>query len=313
MCEQLKINIRDEVCLITIRTQNSKLWFVNNRDFEEELLGYLAKYQSIYGVILYGFILMGNHYHLIAKFPKGNRSKFMKAFNRIFANVLKRHEDKYKGGHVWARRYRPQTLPRNEDILHWFFYTICNPISSGLVQSINDYSSFNSFFLSLSGKKKSYLLIDWDDYHNRKRTNRKLKPQDCAKQYDLSFSRLPGYEDLSQEEYKKFLLNEYDRRSVEIIQKRLGENKGFLGKENLDRVEARSKPKTTKTSNRHTKRPLVLTLCNITRANYLSDYFKVVKAYGYASHKYRQGHLKTKFPEGTFRPTFVLDCRKVLA
>ena len=313
MAEQLKINIPEETCLITIRTQNSKLWFVNNKPLEEEILGYLAKYQTIYQVILYGFILMGNHYHLIGKFPKGNRSKFTKAFNRIFANVLTRHESDYEGGHVWGRRCRPQALPRNEDILHWFFYTVCNPISSGLVESINDYTSFNSFSLSLSGEKKSYLLIDWDDYNNRKRYNSKLKPNDCAKLYDLTFSRLPGYEDLSQEAYKDFLLKEYSRRSADIITKRTKEGKGFVEKEKLSQVKAGSAPKSTKTSTRWSKRPLVLTLCDITRANYLSNYFKIERLYREASRKYRQGNLKVKFPAGTFRPTCLIGQSDVLA
>ena len=70
MSEQLKINIPEEVCLTTIRTQNSRLWFVNNKKLEEEVLSYLAKYQNIYGVVLYAFILIGNHYHMVAKFPK---------------------------------------------------------------------------------------------------------------------------------------------------------------------------------------------------------------------------------------------------
>ena len=52
MAEQLKINIPEEVCLTTIRTQNSRLWFVNNKKVENEVLSYLAKYQNVYGVVI---------------------------------------------------------------------------------------------------------------------------------------------------------------------------------------------------------------------------------------------------------------------
>ena len=309
MAEQLKISIPNEVCLTTIRTQKSKLWFVNNKAFEEELLGYLAKYQQDYGVIIYAFILMGNHYHMIAKFPKGNRHKFKQAFNRIFSNLLKRHTRSYTGGNVWARRYRPQALLEQKDILHWFFYSVLNPISSGLVQSIDDYFNFNSFSMSLTGEIKTYMLIDWRDYKNRKRYNRKLKPEDCSKEYKLEFSRLPGYEDQTQDEYKAFLLEECTKRTNEKIQARIDNKQGFLRKDKLHKIKAGISPKHTKTSNRQTHRPLALSLNSRAITEYLEGYFNTCRSYQQASHLYRKGFLNTRFPTGTFRPPMLLEHR----
>ena len=138
MAEPLKINDPNEISLICNRTVLSKLWFVNNPSIENEVIGYLAKYQKDYGAILYGFILMGNHYHMIARFPRGNRHDFMRVFNRIFANILGRHSSDYEGGSVWKGRYRPQALLTPDDVTHWFYYLALNPISSGLVESIED-------------------------------------------------------------------------------------------------------------------------------------------------------------------------------
>ena len=310
MAEQLKISIPSEVCLTTIRTRKSKLWFVNNKTFEEELLGFLAKYQQEYGVILYAFILMGNHYHMLAKFPKGNRHKFKQSFNRIFSNLLKRHAKNYTGGSVWARRYRPQALLEQNDILHWFFYTVLNPISSGLVKSIEDYLSFNSFSMSLTGEARTYTLIDWRDYKNRKRYNRELKLEDCSKEYQLEFSRLPGHEDKTQDEYKAFLTNECAERTNEKIQARLENKQGFLGKDRLQRIKAGTTPKHTKTSTRETPRPLALSLNSRALAVYLEGYFNTCSSHRQASHLYRKGFLNTKFPTGTFRPPILLDQRE---
>ena len=313
MAEQIKVNIPKEVCLTTIRTENSRLLFVNNKKLENEVLAYLAKYQEVYGVVIYAFILMGNHYHMVAQFPKGNRHRFKKAFNRIFSNILKRHVKCYKGGHVWGRRYRPQALPRPQDIEHWFFYTSLNPISSGLVTSIYDYNGFNSFLWALTGETKTYKFVDWEKYNNLKRYNKKLTIEDCTEFYELKFSRLPGYEDMSQEDYKEHLLGEYKKRKADIIKQRKEAKKGFMGKEKLKNVSCGSYPIHTKTSERNTPRPLVLTKCDETRATYLTNYFSVCSEHNAASKKYRCGCHKTVFPPGTFKPTINLDHGAVLA
>ena len=75
---------------ITTRTIASRLWFVNNRKLHRKVAAFLAKYQRKFGVILYAFIIMGNHYHLVARFPRGNKAKFLKAFNSIFARLVEK-------------------------------------------------------------------------------------------------------------------------------------------------------------------------------------------------------------------------------
>ena len=307
MPEQLKINIPEEVCLTTIRTQNSRLWFVNNKKVENEVLSYLAKYQNIYGAVIYAFILMGNHYHMVVKFPRGNRHKFKKVFNRIFANILKRHEKEYLGGNVWGRRYRPQGLPRPTDIKHWFFYTALNPISSGLVTSICEYPIFNSFFMSLSGESRTFQFFDREKYQNLKRYNKKITKADCTEEYKLTFSKLPGCEDMSQEEYKNFLAAEYKKRRRDILKRRKEAKQGFMGKAKLLQQVSGSYPMKTKASSRNSHRPLYLSLCPETLALCLKGYFSVLDAYIKASHRYRQGFINTKFPAGTFRPPAIFD------
>ena len=66
---------------ITTRTAGSRLWFVNNKKLEERILAFLGFYQEKYTVELSSFKLMGNHYHLVARFPNKNRAQFMRDFN----------------------------------------------------------------------------------------------------------------------------------------------------------------------------------------------------------------------------------------
>lgn len=303
MAEQLKYSDPNEICFITTRTAQSRLWFANNPRFCEEILGYLAKYQELFKVEIFHFIIMGNHYHLIARFPKGNRHLFMKLFNRIFSNAAKRHVKSFEGGSIWARRYRPQALVTNEDTKHWFFYSALNPVLSGLVKKISDYPSYNGFHDAISGKPRDYSVVNWEDYINRSRANRSLTPDDCRKSYSLTYSRLPGYEDISESEYRRMMLVEFEERRQRAVEERLKQGKKFAGPFAVRRVKPGSKPQRSKVSDRRTPRPLVLTLCAAIRKRYLDYYFSILRAYSEASTKFRSGQLLVCFPIGTFLPS----------
>ena len=102
MAQELRIESPDSHKLITSRTVQSRLWFINNKSLEDEVLGYLAKYQEKYSVILHAFIFQGNHYHLLASYPKCNRAQFMRDFNARFAECTKRHVSEFGEGALFA-------------------------------------------------------------------------------------------------------------------------------------------------------------------------------------------------------------------
>ena len=303
MPEQLKINDPDEIAFVTARTINSKLWFVNNDKFVLEILTYLARYQSIYNVLIYSFIIMGDHYHLIAKWPDANRSAFMRDFDRCFSRAALRNISNWEGGPMWGRRYRPQNLPTFEDVEHWSLYSAANPIISGISKDIDQYEGYNGFRDSISGKPKKYKWIDYTKYQNNQRHNKNAKPQDFVEHYELKYSRIPGNEHLSDKEYKAKMMSKYRAREAKEIQKRIKAGHGFASPEQLRKIKPGTSPRHTKTSTRYSRRPLVLTLCAETRKRYLDSYFAILHAYRIASRKYREGNYDVKFPPGTFLPT----------
>ena len=71
-----RIESKDHTSFTTSRCRNSELWFVNNKNLESRILAYLAKYTTIYEVVLYGFAIEGNHLQMEADFPKENRAEF---------------------------------------------------------------------------------------------------------------------------------------------------------------------------------------------------------------------------------------------
>lgn len=298
----IKVENSEEICLITIRTINSRLWFVNNPKLDKKVLTYLARYREMHGVKLYAFVIMGNHYHMIAQFPRGNRAKFTKDFNARFTGIFLSTVKNFRGGKVWARPYRPQALPNREDVEEWFFYCALNPVSSGLVERIGEYTSYNSFVDSVSGRVREFTYVDWTEYNNRRRTNPRVEISEYTYKHELRFDRLPGYEDTTAEEYKKGMFAKLEERRQKIVLERKRENKGFAGVAVIRGTKAGSYPKTTKRSTRETPRPLVLTLCAETKRRYLEWYFGIVDAYKKCSKSYREGNLAVEFPPGTYRP-----------
>lgn len=86
--QPLRIECADYWSLATSRTINSRLWFVNNPQLEQYALGHLARYREKHEIELYAFVMMGNHQHVAARYPKENRSQFFRDFNARIGDSL---------------------------------------------------------------------------------------------------------------------------------------------------------------------------------------------------------------------------------
>lgn len=302
MAQDLSVEYPDKVVLITIRTIASRLWFVNNQALVENILLYLAKYQEEYQCEVYGFVLLGNHYHLLAKFPLSNRSAFLKAFDSRIAHLVKKHVPHFRDGKLWARRPKVQAVLNSEDVMDRFLYVGLNHVSSGLCEKVSEHNGYTCLVDCFRKHGRKFRVIDWKDFNNRSRYNKKLRPKDCEKEYTLKFSRLPSLEGLSDSEYQTKVQGLIEARRKKIIEARRSSGQGFAGKHVLRKTKAGSMPRNTKTSTRESKRPLVLTLCMESKQRFLEWYFALLDAYKKASAKFRSGKLNAEFPPGTYRP-----------
>ncbi len=302
MARDLSFEHPSFVFFATIRTVASRLWLVNDPKLDELIRAYLARYAEHYGVILYAFVIMGNHYHLLARFPKGNKAAFFRDLNGMISRLTKSRVESFEGGKLWARRVRSQVVPNKEDIVDRFFYIALNPIAAGLAQKLSDYTAYNSFSDAIRAKVRLFKVVEWQKYNARKRTNPGISIAEYTKIHKLEFARLPGFESMGQKEYIEYMNREAERRRIDVVNKRRAEGKGFATPEALKRIEAGTRPRTTKTSKRDTHRPLVLTRCPEAKAIFLDWYFHLVAAFKKAASELRAGNLNVTFPPGTYRP-----------
>lgn len=302
MGQPLSIEDKDTCFLITKRTKGSRLWFVNNRKLEDRVLAHLAKYCEDYGALLFAFVLMGNHYHAIIRFPRENRADFLQAFDAIIVSHVKRHVSGFEDHKLWDGPPRCQPLPNVEDVEHWALYVMLNPVSSGLVRTMAEFDGYSSLGDAITGRTREFKILRAHEYARKKRYNRHLKMEDFITTHKLTYARLPGYEDLSPREYREMMLKKLEKRRQEMVEQRLAEGKGFAGREALRAQLPGTKPNSTKARSREQHRPLVLTLCTETRRYWTELYFSILDAYRKASALFRAGNRLVQFPKGTHLP-----------
>lgn len=284
----------------TTRARNSELWFVNNSELERSILGYAARYSSRYEAKLYALAIEGNHIQKVCHFPKANRAHFMRDFNSSVARAVARHQPNYPGGRLWARRYSAEYLPGDGDIEEYFFYTVLQPVNDGLVDNIKDYPAYNCFEDAITGREREFKVIRWKEYNDAKRWNPHVSQDEFAEVCTLRYARLPGYEHLPQKEYETMMRRKLEERTQAILS-RPG-RKPAAGVDKLEVVRPGSLPRKTKTSNRTSHRPRVLSRNRIRRAAAKAWYFHTYFEYKRISKLYRSGNLDVEFPKGTYKP-----------
>ena len=293
-----------QASFLTTRSRNSELWFVNNPELEQAILGYLAKYSSRYAVKLYAFAVEGNHNQGVAKFPEMNRADFMRDLNSSIARAVPRYTEEYPGGIFWDRRYSQEFIPDHpDDIEARFFYTVLQPVQDGLVPKISEYPGYNCFHDAIYGIERKFKVINWGKYNAAKKRN----PRTPIKKYEeiviLRYERLPGYEHLSTKDYAELMKKKLEEYRLLVIKNREARGlKGFVGRAALLKIKRGSRPHKTKTSTIDSKRPRVLSVCLERWKQSTEQYFSKYFDYQFASKEYRSGNLNVRFPEGMYRP-----------
>jgi REP element-mobilizing transposase RayT len=298
-----RIETKDHTSHCTSRCRNSELWFINNKKLEDVILGQVAKCQKRYSVDIYALAIEGDHIHDLAEYPKLNRAAYKRDTNSVIAKAVAKLVPEYTGGRLWGRRFSVEYMQDQETIEEYFFYVVLQPVQDGLVERISDYPGYNCFHDAITGTKRKFKVVNWTAYNEKKRWCKDVKIRDFTEVYELEYKRLPGYEELSQEEYKRMMLKKLEARRLQVLKQRAANGKvGCLGRERLLKQKPGSRPKHTKTSDRYSHRPRVLSIFNDKRAELREWYFGQINAYDEASRKFRKGDLTVAFPTGMYRP-----------
>ncbi len=129
---------------IIVRGNQRQDIFVEDQD-RVEYLRRVKHYKKECGFILYAFVLMTNHVHLLIETRNNPISKIMQLINLTYTQYFNK---KYgKVGHLFQGRYKSLLCDRDEYLLSLVRYIHLNPVRAKLVKEPQEYrwSSYNSY------------------------------------------------------------------------------------------------------------------------------------------------------------------------
>jgi len=147
----------------------------NNREpifiDEEDHLLYLQllkRYCEEFNVLLYAYVLMPNHLHLLLETPSGNIADFMKSLNTCYTMRFNRKNGRV--GHVFQGRYKSFIVDKDNYLLELSRYIHLNPVRAGIVKDPKDYrwSSYGDYIGKSKGiVKKEFILSQFSSVKKR--------------------------------------------------------------------------------------------------------------------------------------------------
>jgi REP element-mobilizing transposase RayT len=134
--------------------------FIDNQDRARfyEIIGSI---ESRYKIIIYSFVLMPNHYHLIIETPLGNLSKAIQRLNGDYALYFSRRHR--SPGHLFQGRFKAMLVEKETYLLELSRYIHLNPFRAGMVKSPEKYkwSSLYEISKNSNGTLPFTLYTDW--------------------------------------------------------------------------------------------------------------------------------------------------------
>ena len=125
MARALRIQFEGAVYHITSRGNERREIFKDDAD-RIRFLEILKLSLGIYQVLLYGYVLMDNHYHLLVETPKGNISEFMRRFNITYTSYFNKKHN--RAGHLYQGRYQSILVDKESYLTSLSRYIHLNPI-----------------------------------------------------------------------------------------------------------------------------------------------------------------------------------------
>ncbi len=128
----------------------------NDRQMFYEIL---ANVENRYGIIIYVFILMSNHYHLLLETPYANLSRAIQRLNGEYALYFSmRHK---RPGHLFQGRFKAMLVEKDAYLLELSRYIHLNPLRVGMVRLPEEYK-WSSLPLYLEEKTKLPFKLQWE-------------------------------------------------------------------------------------------------------------------------------------------------------
>ena len=166
MARPLRIQYPGAFYHVTCRGNKHRRIFLDDDD-RYRFLKLLAETLKIYHVVLYTYVMMDNHFHLLVQTLRGNISEFMRRFNICYTGWFNYHHGTC--GHLYQGRYKAFLVDADDYLLELSRYVHLNPVRVGKYKKLACHEQMQYveryWWSSLPGylyKRKSVDFVSYD-------------------------------------------------------------------------------------------------------------------------------------------------------
>ncbi|MBA3065530.1 transposase [bacterium] len=150
MSRPIRIEYPGAVYHVISRGDDKGKIFRDDADYKK-FLNIIKRAKPRYGAIVYAYVLMPNHYHLLLETPRANLTRLMHYVQTAYSVYYNsRH---LRTGHVFQGRYKALLVDKDNYLLRLSRYIHLNPVRAKMVKSPQDY--IWSSFAEYSGRAAS--------------------------------------------------------------------------------------------------------------------------------------------------------------
>lgn len=136
MSRPLRIQFPGAVYHIMNRGGARQATFLGDDDYQA-FLDTLAEAHRLWGIEVFAYSLMKNHYHVCLRTPKGNLSRVMRHVDGIYTQRFNRRHR--RDGPLFRGRYKAILIDADEYLSAVVRYIHLNPVEAGIVTQPQDY------------------------------------------------------------------------------------------------------------------------------------------------------------------------------
>ena len=136
MSRPLRIQFPQAVYHVMNRGRSRQPVFIDDADYQA-FFDTLADGYRLWSIEVFAYALMGNHYHLCLRTPKGNLSRVMRHVDGLYTQRFNRHHR--RDGTLFRGRYRAILVDADEYLAAVVRYIHLNPVEAGLAKMPEDY------------------------------------------------------------------------------------------------------------------------------------------------------------------------------
>jgi hypothetical protein len=168
MGHQLRQFFSDTVYELTTRTMQGRLLMRPSEKLRKRLVGVIARAQELYDVCVYAFIILSNHWHLLASAKSAQKfALFLAYVNGNIAKECSREND--WSGPFWGRRVSAIPCVDEAATLDRFNYVLRHGVKEGLVASPTEWPGASAVPGLLGDMSVAGEWVDRDAYRRAKR------------------------------------------------------------------------------------------------------------------------------------------------